>query len=110
MRPNREPYFPAGRADEWDRWFGVMAPGIVRRGNYTYLYYVFSDNTLRLNIDTGSMGTAFAELRDAEGKTDRRLHARRLRSDRRKLHRSGRALERLDRCLVASGKARTDSR
>ncbi len=120
QRPNREPYFPTGLADEWDRWYAVMAPGIVRRGNYLYQYYVssgrthdsvilraeyddapvepgigvvrqrldgfmsadvdhrggwletpplvFSGNTLRLNIDTGSMGTAFVELRDAEGK------------------------------------------
>ncbi len=29
---------------------------------------VFTGNRLRLNIDTGSMGTAFVELRDAEGK------------------------------------------
>jgi hypothetical protein len=120
-RPNREPYFPTGLADEWDRWYAVMAPGIVKRGNYLYQYYVssgrthdsvilrpeydnlvegpggigvvrqrldgfmsadvdhrggwletpaliFTGNRLRLNIDTGSMGTAFVELRDAEGK------------------------------------------
>jgi hypothetical protein len=38
-RPTREPYFPTGLADEWDRWYAVMAPGIVRRGNYLYQYY-----------------------------------------------------------------------
>ena len=38
-RPSREPYFPTGLADEWDRWYAVMAPGIVRRGNYLYQYY-----------------------------------------------------------------------
>lgn len=120
-RPTREPYFPTGLADEWDRWYAVMAPGIIRRGNYLYQYYnssgrlhdsailrpeyeklvtqqgglgivrqrldgfvsadadykggwlrtpviTFTGNTLRLNIDTGSMGTAFVELQDAEGK------------------------------------------
>jgi hypothetical protein len=108
-------------ADEWDRWYAVMAPGIVRRGNYLYQYYcstgrtydsailrheydksatrmggigvvrqrldgfisadadhrggwletprlIFKGNQLRLNIDTGAMGTAFVELRDADGK------------------------------------------
>jgi hypothetical protein len=120
QRPSREPYFPTGLADEWDRWYAVMAPGIVRRGNYLYQYYnssgqlhdsvtlrpeydkspdelggigivrqrldgfisadadykggylvtppiTFSGNTLRLNIDTGSMGTAFVELQDEQG-------------------------------------------
>jgi hypothetical protein len=120
QRPSREPYFPTGLADEWDRWYAVMAPGIVRRGNYLYQYYVSSGRThdsviirpeyddavkelggiglvkqrldgfvsadadyrggwietpaitftgtrLRLNIDTGAMGTAFVELRDAGG-------------------------------------------
>jgi hypothetical protein len=120
-RLSREPYFPTGLADEWDRWYAVMAPGIVRRGNYLYQYYnssgrthdsailrpeyektaarmggigvvrqrldgfisadvghrggwletpplSFKGNVLRLNIDTGAMGTAFVELRDAEGK------------------------------------------
>ena len=38
-RPSREPYFPTGLADEWDRWYAVMGPGIVRRGNYLYQYY-----------------------------------------------------------------------
>lgn len=118
-RPSREPYFATGLADEWDRWYAVMASGIVRRGNYLYQYYnssghlhdgakvrpeyadvkdlggigitrlrldgfvsadadhkgghlvtpllTFSGNTLRLNIDTGSMGTAFVELQDAAG-------------------------------------------
>ena len=41
-RPSREPYFPTGLADEWDRWYAVMAPGIVRRGNYLYQYYYSS--------------------------------------------------------------------
>ena len=121
QRPSREPYFPTGLADEWDRWYAVMAPGIARRGNYLYQYYnssgrthdsvvlrpeydnapaelggigivrqrldgfvsadtdhhggwldtpplTFTGNRLRLNIDTGSMGTAFVELRDADNK------------------------------------------
>ena len=120
-RPGREPYFPTGLADEWDRWYAVMAPGMVRRGNYLYQYYyssghthdsafvraeyehsaprmggigvvrqrldgfvsadadhlggwletppvVFQGNRIRLNVDTGAMGTAFVELRDAAGK------------------------------------------
>lgn len=120
QRPSREPYFPTGLADEWDRWYAVMAPGIVRRGNYLYQYYnssgrlhdsavlrpeyaesarqlggvgivrqrldgfvsadadykggalrtpplIFKGNTLRLNIDTGSMGTAFVEIQDESG-------------------------------------------
>jgi len=119
-RPGREPYFPMGLADEWDRWYTVMGPGIARRGNYLYQYYnssgrlhdgailraeykdsavqlggigivrgrldgfisadadhkggwletptmTFRGNRLRLNIDTGAMGTATFELRDAEG-------------------------------------------
>lgn len=121
QRPTREPYFPTGLADEWDRWYAVMAPGFARRGNYLYQYYYssgrthdsvvlraeydhsapqlggigavrqrldgfmsadadhkggwletpvlkFTGNQLRLNVDTGSMGTCFVELRDAEGK------------------------------------------
>ncbi len=121
QRLSREPYFPTGLADEWDRWYAVMAPGIVRRGNYLYQYYnssgrthdgailrpeydksaarmggigvvrqrldgfisadadhrggwletpplIFKGSQLRLNIDTGAMGTAFVELRDADGK------------------------------------------
>lgn len=119
-RPSREPYFPTGLADEWDRWYAVMGPGIARRGNYLYQYYnssgrlhdsvvmrpeyddsakqlggvgivkqrldgfvsadvdhlggylrtppmTFSGKALRLNIDTGSMGTAFVEIQDEEG-------------------------------------------
>jgi hypothetical protein len=119
-RPTREPYFPTGLADEWDRWYAVMGPGLVRRGNYLYSYYVstgrthdsvilrpeydhsvpgpggvgvvrqrldgfvsadadhkggrletppvtFQGKRLRLNIDTGGMGTAFVELRDDAG-------------------------------------------
>lgn len=119
-RPTREPYFPTGLADEWDRWYAVMGPGIVRRGNYLYQYYnssgrlhdsvvlrpeyddaakqlggvgivrqrldgfvsadadfrggylrtppmTFRGNALRLNIDTGSMGTAFVEIQDEAG-------------------------------------------
>ncbi|MBX3176875.1 MAG: hypothetical protein KF886_05930 [Candidatus Hydrogenedentes bacterium] len=118
-RPRREPLFPTGLADEWDRWYAVMGPGVVRRGNYLYQYYtssgrthdsvvlrpeydesptpggigvlrqrldgyfsmdtdhlggwletppiVFQGNRLRLNIDTGSMGSAFVELRDVDG-------------------------------------------
>ncbi len=118
QRPSREPYFPTGLPDEWDRWYAVMGPGIARRGNYLYQYYnssgrlhdgaflhaeyqnaapqmggigivrqrldgfvsadvdykggwlqtpmlKFTGNRLRLNIDTGAMGTAFVELRDA---------------------------------------------
>jgi len=120
QRPSREPYFPTGLADEWDRWYAVMSPGYVKRGNYLYQYYVssgrthdsvvlrpeydsvtdlggigmvkqrvdgfisadadhkggwietplmtFSGKRLRLNIDTGSMGTGYVELRDADGK------------------------------------------
>jgi hypothetical protein len=121
QRPSREPYFPTGLADEWDRWYAVMGPGIVRRDNYLYQYYyssgrlhdsvvlrpeyddaakqiggvgvvrqrldgfvsadvdhkggwlttpviTFQGKRLRLNIDTGSMGTAFVEIRDAEGR------------------------------------------
>lgn len=121
-RPSREPYFPTGLADEWDRWYAVMAPGIVRRGNYLYQYYcstgrthdsaflrpeyeksaerlggigvvrqrldgfvsadvdhrggwletpplVFAGKELRLNLDTGAMGTAWVELRDASGRS-----------------------------------------
>jgi hypothetical protein len=109
-----------GLADDWDRWYAVMGPGLVRRGNYLYQYYnssgrlhdgailraeyeqsapqlggigivrqrldgfvsadvdhkggwlqtpllTFRGNRLRLNIDTGAMGTAFVELRDADG-------------------------------------------
>lgn len=119
-RPTREPYFATGLADEWDRWYSVMAPGIIRRGNYLYQYYyssgrlhdsailrqeysdsakqlgglgivrqrldgfvsadadyrggwlrtpaiVFKGNSLRLNIDTGSMGTTFVEIQDEQG-------------------------------------------
>jgi len=119
QRPSREPYFPMGLADEWDRWYAVMGPGLARRGNYLYQYYnssgrlhdgailraeyeksapqlggigivrqrldgfvsadadyqggwlqtpllTFRGNRMRLNIDTGAMGTAFAELRDAD--------------------------------------------
>jgi len=119
-RPTRDAYFPTGLPDEWDRWYSVMAPGIIRRGNYLYQYYYssgqlhdsvalrpeyeetakqkggvgivrqrldgfvsadcdhkggflrtpviqFSGKTLRLNIDTGSMGTAFVELQDEQG-------------------------------------------
>lgn len=119
-RPSREPYFPTGLPDEWDRWYAVMGPGVIRRGNYLYQYYCSSgrlhDSTilreeyrhsaktlggigvvrqrldgfvsadadykggwiqtppltfdgarLRLNIDTGAMGTAFVEFRDEHG-------------------------------------------
>ena len=120
-RPERTAYIPTGLADEWDRWYTVAAPGLVRRGNYVYQYYyssgrlhdsavlrpeydkvakqeggvgvvkqrldgfmsadadhkggwlttpliAFAGTRLRLNIDTGSAGTAFVELRDADGK------------------------------------------
>lgn len=119
-RPSREAYIANGLADEWDRWYTVSAPGLVRRGNYLYQYYyssgrlhdsaslrpeyenvakqlggvgvvrqrldgfvsadtdhlggwlktpplTFTGNRLRLNIDTGSMGTAFVELQDQAG-------------------------------------------
>jgi hypothetical protein len=119
QRPTREPYFPIGLPDEWDRWYTVMGPGVARRGHYLYQYYnssgrlhdgailraeyekptlqlggigivrqrldgfvsadadhkggslqtpllTFQGNRLRLNIDTGAMGTAFVELRDAD--------------------------------------------
>jgi hypothetical protein len=114
-------YIPPGLADEWDRWYAVAAPGLVRRGSYVYQYYyssgrlhdsavlrpeyagaarpeggvgvvrqrldgfvsadadhrggwlttppvVFRGDRLRLNVDTGSFGTAFVELRDADGR------------------------------------------
>lgn len=117
-RPSREPYFPTGLADEWDRWYAVMSPGLIRRGNWLYQYYcstgrthdsailrpeyensaprlggigvvrqrldgfvsadadhrggwletpalTFQGRELRLNIDTGAMGTALVEIRDA---------------------------------------------
>lgn len=120
-RPSREAYFPTGLPDQWDRWYTVMAPGIVRRGNDLYQYYyssgrlhdsavlrseyersapqlggvgvvrqrldgfvsadadykggylrtppiVFTGKYLRLNIDTGSMGTAFVEIQDDQGR------------------------------------------
>lgn len=119
-RPSREPYFPTGLPDEWDRWYAVMGPGLARRGAYLYQYYnssgrlhdgailraeyensapqlggigivrqrldgfvsadadhkggwlqtpplTFRGNRLRLNIDTGAMGTAFVELQDSGG-------------------------------------------
>lgn len=121
QRPSREPYFPTGLPDEWDRWYAVMGPGIIRRGSYLYQYYyssgrlhdsailrpeydetakqlggvgvvrqrldgfvsadvdhqggwlttpvlTFRGKHLKLNIDTGSMGTAFVEIQDAEGR------------------------------------------
>lgn len=120
-RPSREAYFPTGLADEWDRWYAVMGPGIVKHGNYLFQYYSstgrthdsvvvrpeydnvpaelggigavkqrldgyvsadvdhrggwletpalrFKGRQLRLNVDTGAMGTAFVELRDADGR------------------------------------------
>lgn len=120
-RPDRVAYIPNGLADEWDRWYTVAAPGLVKRGNYVYQYYyssgrlhdsailraeydttakrlggvgvvkqrldgfvsadadhqggwlktpplTFHGNQLRLNIDTGSAGTAFVELQDETGK------------------------------------------
>ena len=120
-RPERTAYIPNGLVDEWDRWYSVAAPGMVRRGNYIYQYYyssgrlhdsaclrpeyeqtakqlggigvvkqrldgfvsadadhkggwlttpplTFQGNRLRLNIDTGTSGTAFVELQDAAGK------------------------------------------
>lgn len=119
-RPSREPYIATGLADEWDRWYAVMGPGLARRGNSIYQYYystgrlhdsvilrpeydesakqlggvgvarqrldgfvsadadhkggllatptvTFRGNRLRLNIDTGSMGTAFVGLCDERG-------------------------------------------
>ena len=44
-RPSREPYFPIGLADEWDRWYAVIGPGIVKRGNYLYQYYCSTGRT-----------------------------------------------------------------
>jgi hypothetical protein len=120
-RPSRDAYFPTGLADEWDRWYAVTGPGVIKRGNYLYQYYnssgrlhdsvvlrpeydesakqlggvgvvrqrldgfisadadhrdgwlttpviKFTGKKLRLNIDTGAMGTAFIEVQDAEGK------------------------------------------
>lgn len=121
-RPSRgDAYIAPGLADEWDRWYAVAGPGLVRRGHYIDQYYystghlhdaailrpeyaraakqiggvgvvrqrldgfvsadadhkggwlrtppvVFKGRTLRLNIDTGSFGTAFVELQDIDGK------------------------------------------
>jgi len=70
-RPSREAYFPTGLADEWDRWYAVMAPGIVRRGSYLYQYYVSSGRThdsavLRAEYDdvatTGGIGVVRQRL------------------------------------------------
>jgi hypothetical protein len=44
-RISREPYFPTGLADEWDRWYAVMGPGIIRHGNYLYQYYCSTGRT-----------------------------------------------------------------
>lgn len=41
-RPERTAYIPNGLADEWDRWYTVAAPGLVKRGNYVYQYYYSS--------------------------------------------------------------------
>ena len=41
-RPDREPYVATGLPDEWDRWYAVMGPGIVRQGSYLYQYYYSS--------------------------------------------------------------------
>lgn len=49
---------------------------------------------LRVNIDTGGMGTAFVEVLDAGGKPLAGLCASRLRGGRRQLPRRGRSLER----------------
>ncbi len=38
-RPSRDSYFPTGLADQWDRWYAVMGPGVIHRGNYLYQYY-----------------------------------------------------------------------
>ena len=38
-RPSREAYIPTGLADEWDRWYAVAGPGLVRRGSSVYQYY-----------------------------------------------------------------------
>jgi len=120
-RPGREPYIAPGLPEEWDRWYAVAAPGIVRRGSLLYQYYyssgrlhdsatlraeyedaapqlggvgvvrqrldgfvsadadhkggwlrtppiVFRGDRLRLNLDTGAMGTAWVEVQDAEGR------------------------------------------
>ncbi len=119
-RPSKEPYFRPGLADEWDRWYSVMGPGLVRRGSSLYQYYYstgrlhdsvilrpeydhsaqqlggvgvvrqrldgfvsadaddqggwlktppirFQGRRLRLNIDTGAMGTALVELQNPDG-------------------------------------------
>ena len=42
QRPERVAYIPNGLADEWDRWYTVSAPGLVKRGNYVYQYYYSS--------------------------------------------------------------------
>lgn len=44
-RPSREPYFPTGLPEEWDRWYAVMAPGLIRRGSYLYQYYCSTGRT-----------------------------------------------------------------
>ena len=129
-RPSRgEPYIPPGLADEWDRWYTVAGPGLVRRGHYIYQYYystgrlhdsailrpeyarspeptggvgvvrqrldgfvsadadykggwlrtppvVFKGRTLRLNINTGSFGTALRRAAGRRREADPRVHAR----------------------------------
>ena len=118
-RPERAPYVPIGRPDEWDRFLLTPAPGLIRKGDDLLQYYtstghthdsntirpdeyadrtprkggigilqqrldgfvsadapetggwlltppiVFSGKRLRLNIDTGAVGFAQVELRDA---------------------------------------------
>jgi hypothetical protein len=60
-RPGREAYIAPGLADEWDRWYAVAGPGLVRRGNYVYQYYYSSgrlhDSATRRSQSVWSRGS-----------------------------------------------------
>ncbi|HIJ73115.1 MAG TPA: hypothetical protein HPP83_03335 [Candidatus Hydrogenedentes bacterium] len=38
-RPDRSPYVPMGRSDQWDRWLNMFGVGMIRVGNDLYQYY-----------------------------------------------------------------------
>ena len=80
-RPSREPYFPTGLADEWDRWYAVMGPGIVRRGNYLYQYY---NSSGRLHDSVGPAARVRRLGQAARRRRHRAAAARRLRLGRRR--------------------------
>ena len=63
-RPGRgEAYIEPGLADEWDRWYAVAGPGLVRRGNYLYQYYY---STGRLH-DSAILRPEYARAASPEG-------------------------------------------